>query len=151
MVLVSTTDDQIASFDDTIGTVIGENFEWTSRKLNLSTNGYNSQTIYVAFVNNTEDGFILYLDDIHAWKEDPVSVNELTAALQVKVYPNPTAEIVNVTTAAELIQLELLSLNGDLMMTSKSSSLNLSHCPVGVYFLKVVTEEGIVVKRIIKN
>jgi hypothetical protein len=151
MVLVSTTDDQIASFDDTIGTVIGENFEWTSRKLNLSTNGYNSQTIYVAFVNNTEDGFILYLDDIHAWKEDPVSVNELTADLQVKVYPNPTAEIVNVTTAAELIQLELLSLNGDFLMTSKSSSLNLSHCPVGVYFLKVVTEEGIVVKRIIKN
>lgn len=151
MVLVSTTDNQITSFNDTIGTVIGENFEWTTRKLNLSANGYNNQSIYVAFVNNTEDGFILYLDDIHAWKEDPVSVNELTADLQVKVYPNPTTDIVNVMTAAQLIQLELLSLNGDLMMTSKSSSFNLSNYPVGVYFLKVVTEEGIVVKRLIKN
>jgi hypothetical protein len=151
MVLVSSTDDQIASFNDTIGTVIGENFEWTTRKLNLSTNGYNNQTIHIAFVNNTEDGFILYLDDIRAWKEDPVSVNELSADLQVKVYPNPTLDMVNVVTAAQLIQLELLSINGDLMTTTESNSLNLSNYPFGVYFLKVITEEGIVVKRIIKN
>lgn len=151
MLLVSTTDNQISSFTDTIYTVIGENFEWTTRQVSLSSNGYNSETVYLAFVNNTEDGFILYLDDIHAWKEDPVSVNEIVAAIQVNVYPNPTTEIVNVETSAQLIQIELLSLNGDLMLSSKNASLNLSNYPVGVYFLKVVTEEGIVVKRIIKN
>lgn len=151
MLLVSTTDNQISSFTDTIYTVIGENFEWTTRHVSLSANGYNSETVYLAFVNNTEDGFILYLDDLHAWKEDPVSVNEIAATIQVKVYPNPTTEIVNVETSAQLIQIELLSLNGDLMLSSKNASLNLSNYPVGVYFLKVVTEEGIVVKRIIKN
>lgn len=151
MLLVSTTDNQISSFTDTIYTVIGENFEWTTRQISLSANGYNSETVYLAFVNNTEDGFILYLDDLHAWKEDPVSVNEISAAIQVNIYPNPTAEIVNVETAAQLIQIELLSLNGDVMLSSKNSSLNLSNYPVGVYFLRVVTGEGIVVKRIIKN
>ncbi len=151
MLLVSTTDNQISSFTDTIYTVIGENFEWTTRQVSLSANGYNSETVYLAFVNNTEDGFILYLDDLYAWKEDPVSVNEIAAAIHVNVYPNPTAEIVNVETSAQLIQIELLSLNGDLMLSSKNASLNLSNYPVGVYFLKVVTEEGIVVKRIIKN
>lgn len=151
MLLVSTTDNQISSFTDTIYTVIGENFEWTTRQVSLSSNGYNSETVYLAFVNNTEDGFILYLDDLHAWKEDPVSVNEIAAAIQVNVYPNPTAEIVNVETSAQLVQIELLSLNGDLMLSSKNTSLNLSNYPVGVYFLKIVTEEGIVVKRIIKN
>jgi hypothetical protein len=151
MLLVSTTDNQISSFTDTIYTVIGENFEWTTRQVSLSANGYNSETVYLAFVNNTEDGFILYLDDLHAWKEDPVSVNEIAAAIQVNVYPNPMTEIVNVETSAQLIQIELLSLNGDLILSSKNASLNLSNYPVGVYFLKVVTEEGIVVKRIIKN
>lgn len=151
MLLVSTTDNQISSFTDTIYTVIGENFEWTTRQVSLSANGYNSETVYLAFVNNTEDGFILYLDDIHAWKEDPVSVNELAATIHVNVYPNPTQDIVNVETSAQLIQIELLSLNGDLMFSSKNTLLNLSNYPVGVYFLKVVTEEGIVVKRIIKN
>ena len=80
-----------------------------------------------------------------------MSVNEISAAIQVNIYPNPTAEIVNVETAAQLIQIELLSLNGDVMLSSKNSSLNLSNYPVGVYFLRVVTGEGIVVKRIIKN
>jgi hypothetical protein len=151
MLLVSTTDNQISSFTDTIYTVIGENFEFTTRQVSLSANGYNNQTVYVAFVNNTEDGFILYLDDIHAWKEDPVGVNEIAADIQVNVFPNPTSDIVTVATSAQLIQIELLSLNGDLMMSAKKTSLDLSNYPVGVYFLKVVTEDGIVVKRIIKN
>ena len=61
MVLVSTTDNQISSFTDTIGDIEQENFEWTEREVNLSENGYNSQTIYVAFVNTTFDGYIQIL------------------------------------------------------------------------------------------
>lgn len=150
MVLVSTTDNQISSFTDTIYTVIGENFEWTTRQVSLSSNGYNNQTVYIAFVNNTEDGFVLYLDDIHAWKNDPVGISELTLSSDVNVYPNPTVDLVKVETSATLIQLELLSLNGDKLQISSTDQLSLLSEPDGVYFVKVITDKGIAVKRIIK-
>ncbi|MEN9997997.1 MAG: hypothetical protein RI922_987 [Bacteroidota bacterium] len=150
MILISTTDTQIASFTDTIGKVIGENFEWTNRQINISTQGYNNQTVYIAFVNNTEDGFILYLDDIHVWKNDPVGISELTLSSDVNVYPNPTVDFVKVETSATIVQLELLSINGDKLLISSTDQLSILSQPVGVYFVKVITDKGIAVKRIIK-
>lgn len=151
MVLVSTTDNQVTSFTDTVGYIFEESFEWATREINLSQNGYNNQTVYVAFVNVTEDGFALYIDDIHAWKEDPVNVEEIAAAVKVTVYPNPVSETIHVQTSAELLAIELHSLNGDRLSSTQETSMNLSQFPVGVYFVKVITNEGIIVKRIIKN
>ena len=98
MVLVSTTDNQISSFTDTIGDVEQENFEWTEREVNLSENGYNSQIIYVAFVNTTFDGYILYLDSVQTRIEDPVGNIELQS-ISVKMYPNPTNDFCTILTA----------------------------------------------------
>ena len=64
LVLVSTTDNQLASFTDTIGNIEQENFEWTNREVNLSTSGYNDSTIYVAFVLRTFDGFKLCIESL---------------------------------------------------------------------------------------
>ncbi|WP_310991361.1 T9SS-dependent choice-of-anchor J family protein [Aequorivita marina] len=61
---VSTTTNDISSFTETILSVEGEQpFDFNSRSLDLST--YKGQTIYLAFVNVTDNGLFLALDDLY--------------------------------------------------------------------------------------
>lgn len=149
LVLVSTTDNALSSFTDTIGEVIEENFEWTDRDFYLSGAGYNAQTIYIAFVNNTEDGFKLYIDDIRVWKDDPASVEEMNAT-EVHVYPNPASDFVTIKTTTPVINVELIAPNGQIILSENKEILNLSGLLSGVYYLRIQTEMGVVTKKLIK-
>lgn len=63
-VRISTTDNELQSFDEVLLTVTGEQpFEYNSRSLDLSA--YAGETIYLAFVNVTNDGVYLALDDLY--------------------------------------------------------------------------------------
>lgn len=148
-VLVSTTDTQISSFTDTIGLIQQEFATWFAREVDLSDEGYNNQTIYIAFVNYTDDGFALYVDDIRATIEDPVGINELTE-VAVKVYPNPVSDVLKVQSAANIELLELVSLSGERLMSTNESEINVSSLQSGSYFVKVVTDQGSVVKAFVK-
>ena len=149
LVLVSTTDNQLASFTDTIGNIEQENFEWTNREVNLSTSGYNDSTIYVAFVLRTFDGFKLYLDDIQVRSEDPVGINE-TAAIELVVYPNPTSGSVHVSTDAIVEKIQVFSVNGQLLKTEFQSDINLADLNTGSYLLQITTSKGITSRRVAK-
>ena len=148
-VLVSTTDDQISSFTDTIGLIQQEFATWFQRDIDLSANGYASQTIYIAFVNTTNDGFALYVDDIRAEIEDPVGIDELVE-IAVTVYPNPVSDVLKVQSEANIELLELVSLSGAILMTSVDSEMNVSDLKNGAYFVRIVTEEGTVVRSFVK-
>ena len=61
-VRVSTTDTNIASFNDILFSVIAENTIPTPHRISLEA--YAGQTIYIAFRNNSNDKNILLLDDL---------------------------------------------------------------------------------------
>lgn len=149
-VLVSTTDTQISSFTDTIGLIQGEFATWFARDIDLSGNGYSSQTIYIAFVNTTDDGFALYVDDIRAEIEDPVGIDELTE-IAVTVYPNPVSDILKVKSATNIQSIELISLSGSVLKSTSNKEINVSDLMSGSYFVKIVTDEGIVVRSLVKQ
>ena len=148
-VLVSTTDNQIASFTDTIGLIQQEYATWFSRDVDLSEYGYQNQTIYVAFVNTTNDGYALYVDDIRAEIEDPVGINEL-AEVAVTVYPNPVANLLKVQSEFTVESLELISLDGAQLMTGTGNEMNVSVLMSGTYFVKIVTDKGTAVRSFVK-
>lgn len=148
LVLVSTTDDQIASFTDTVGYVIEENFEWTNRSVNFSTYGYVNQTIYLAFVNVTNNGFKLYLDDIHAWIEDPVGINEIENNVVLSVFPNPTTGIIQLKSETNILSTEIYSTDNQLVLVSKEKTIDLNQQTPGIYFLRITTEKGQLTKRV---
>ena len=149
LVLVSTTDNQLASFTDTIGNIEQENFEWTNREVNLSTLGYNDSTIYVAFVLRTFDGFKLYLDDIQVRSEDPVGITE-TAALDLVVYPNPTTGEIHISSDALVEKVQVFSVNGQLLKTEFNSEINIADLNTGSYLLQITTSKGITSRRVSK-
>jgi hypothetical protein len=112
-VLISTSN-QVADFIDTVRLIVLENPEWTTREIELSDLGFNGQTVYLAFVNNTNDGYKLYLDDINVRKNDPVGLQELTD-VQIQVYPNPTTGNIKINCDKEINQVSVFSLEGKLI------------------------------------
>lgn len=148
LVLVSNTDSQLSSFTDTIGYVIEENFEWTTRMVDLSDQGYDNQTIYIAFVNITENGFKLYIDDIRVWKDDQTGLAE-QKELEAKIYPNPFHDHITIQTDNEAISTVFNSTGGMIIRTSEKQ-IDLSALPNGVYYVNISTEKGIETVKAVK-
>lgn len=150
LVLVSITDTELESFTDTIGYIQEEYAEWTTRTVNLSTKGYDGLSIYIAFVNVTNDGFKLYLDDIEAWKEDPLSINE-QVNVQVNAFPNPFTNKVTVSCDCVVKKMYLVNFSGQEIQQVDSSTLLTEELSSGVYFLRIDTDKGVYTQKIIKN
>jgi hypothetical protein len=150
LVLISSTNTDISSFIDTVGSVDEEYAEWTSRTVDLSDEGYNDQTIYVAFVNRTNDGFKLYIDDVLVWKEDPASVLEADI-IEMKVHPNPFQDILKVSTTALIESFELKDLSGKIVAVSTENELIVDFLPAGVFIATVKTEKGTRSFKVIKS
>ncbi|GHU94006.1 hypothetical protein FACS1894156_1660 [Bacteroidia bacterium] len=67
-------------------------------------------------------------------------------ALVLSVYPNPTANIVYVENA-DSKQVNVYSLNGELLLRTTGSDVNLSGYPTGIYIIKVGNKVAKVVKQ----
>lgn len=152
LVMVSTTDSQLTSFTDTIGYVQEENNDWTYRSVNLSQEGYDGQTIFVAFINTTYDGFKLYLDSIEVWKEDPVGISELNNSNSI-VYPNPFKDKVSIDSQQDISAIWLRDLSGKLLLFKENGQeITTENLPSGVYLISFQLNDGKVeTQRIIKN
>ncbi len=104
--------------------------------MNLSDLGYTNQTVYIAFRLITEDGFKLYLDDIHVWKND---ASELTDLVSTKVlcYPNPGSDVINIHLEGEFQYCEVQDVSGKTIVSSKEKTFSIKDLPSGIYQLKV--------------
>ncbi len=148
-VYISVTDTDLSSFIDTLGTVTFENATWTSREINLSEAGYNNQTVHIAFVNRTYDGFKLYLDDIEMVIEDPVGVNENNLE-SISVYPNPSTGVLNVSNGYSAA-ITVRSMTGSKVYSGQGSSHDLSELNQGVYIVEIIKDGATKTVRWIKK
>lgn len=149
LVMLSTTDTQVSSFTDTLYVGVQESEYWTTRQVNLSEAGYDNQSVYIAIANRTYNGYKLYVDSMHVWKEDPVSISEI-ASIDFNVFPNPTANSIKITTEHKIERISIINLNGETILTTALKTIDLSELSSGVYFVEVKTENGTARKRISK-
>ena len=149
-ILVSVTDNSPNSFVDTVGYIVGENFEWTQRSIDLSDLGYDNQSIFVAFVLRTYDGFKLYIDDIEAIKEDETEIDEYAATV-FKLFPVPVKDILKVSSQATISTITISNTQGAFLYQGNSISVDVSRFPKGTYFIKVETDTGTATKLFIKQ
>lgn len=149
-VLVSKTDTQLSSFTDTLDIVYQENEYWTEHAGNLSDLGLDNETVYLAFVNRTYNGFKLYLDDIRVEMEDPSSVQEL-AQVQISIYPNPSSDYIKVSGNQKFETHKIYSIQGQFLQESTESVLDISTLAPGRYVLVSTTEMGVARSQFIKR
>lgn len=139
MVLLSTTDTQISSFTDTLANIGSESFEWTSREIDLTTLGYDNQTVYFAFVLKTYDGFKLYVDDIQVRSLDDTYLieNEINPLI---AYPNPATDIVHFQGVSSNSKIIVYAINGVKMYEGVDSKLDVSLWNSGIYTIQVLSQ-----------
>jgi hypothetical protein len=150
LVLISNTNNQIESFTDTIGFVIQENFEWTYREVDLSEQGYDNQTVYIAFVNVTYDGFKLYIDDLEMRSEDVTGVFDVNKSDFV-LYPNPANDIITISSDLDIESIEILTSAGQIVLSSNTKSVDVNNLTPGIYYARVSSSEAISVIKFIKK
>ncbi|HXH20361.1 MAG TPA: choice-of-anchor J domain-containing protein [Chitinophagales bacterium] len=82
-VRISTTGTSPAGFlaNPALFSIAAENAQWTSRSVNLAAAGYKNQDVYIAFRNNSNDQFLLLVDDIMV--RTPLATDARAVALSV--------------------------------------------------------------------
>ena len=150
VVLVSTTDNQITSFIDTIGYIQEENFEWTFRKSDLSVEGFDSQTIYIAFVNTTSDGFKLYMDSIIVEKESSASIHAIQN-IELSIFPNPTSDQLVVQSPFVISSVRIIDNTGKVLIKQKGNTINVSTLTTGFYYVESLINGYAVTRQFFKQ
>ncbi|MGN1265423.1 MAG: T9SS type A sorting domain-containing protein, partial [Muribaculaceae bacterium] len=78
------------------------------------------------------------------------------AAAEVVVYPNPADDVVYVQSPSAMGSINVFSLSGKQVIVAnaegaQSTSLQVDNLPSGVYVIKITTDEGVAVRRMIKK
>lgn len=162
MVLVSTTNNSISSFTDTIYNTNAEVPYWINRQINLDA--YAGQSIYLAFRHYTNNKFILAIDNIEVYADITFAVNENYQENNINVYPNPTngmlylgiknQEIIKNNSSLTIYDIsgkEVFKQNFNNAINNPNNPilLNLNALQNGIYFLHAETKNGSVNKKII--
>jgi hypothetical protein len=76
----------------------------------------------------------------------PNAIDELID-IELSIFPNPTAGKVTVKSDLEISQINLYAIDGKLISVNKTSEIDIN--TKGIYFLKIVTEKGNTVRKIV--
>jgi hypothetical protein len=79
-------------------------------------------------------------------------LNEGFGLNQVLIYPNPTSGIIKVESEQlNILQISVFDLQGRFILEAKGNELNLETLSAGSYILKIESDAGFVLKRVIKK
>ena len=72
---------------------------------------------------------------------------------ELAVFPNPVKDVLTINYDKAIRQIDVYDVFGKLVKTFKtvSNSINLSELSSGVYMLNMQTEDGLVIKKIVKE
>lgn len=71
-------------------------------------------------------------------------------AAQFLIAPNPTNDVVAVSSSVSVSGIKVLALSGNEVASSNSSSVSLSNVPAGTYILAIQSANGVVYKKVVK-
>jgi hypothetical protein len=93
----------------------------------------------------------------------PIQTNEATTTFAIlnsggftvdnaaKIYPNPTDGIVNISAKAEIRSVQLYDVQGRLLQSGTGTKIDISDRTMGIYFIKIITDKGMKVEKLIKK
>lgn len=71
---------------------------------------------------------------------------------ELEIYPNPVDDKLHINTTEEILTVALFDINGRLINSALiNNTIDFSNISNGVYLIKIVTDKGIINKKIIKN
>jgi len=126
----------------------------------ISTSLYTTDPGTVIVTATIKDGKGTGIDYVQNFSIEvkPLSIEEGVELSGIKVYPNPTTGELRIENGElRIINVEIVDVYGKILsshhlITSSSHHLiNIAHLPAGNYFVKIITEQGEVVKKVVKQ
>lgn len=98
------------------------------------------------------------VNNIAKWTTTAEGIEEVTSNEKVSIFPNPTHELLNIKLLENKININkitLLNSLGSAIYSTKNFNsniiqLNLEYYSSGIYFIKIETDNGIIIQKIIK-
>ncbi|MBR4146279.1 MAG: choice-of-anchor J domain-containing protein [Bacteroidales bacterium] len=134
---------QINSYTEPLSFVLDE---YIGKNIKIGFRGYNGWGSYL--------GWDWFIDDVKVIVTDTtdVAVGE-TLLDAVNLYPNPAKDRVHIDSKSTIRQMEIIGVNGVAVENKKvdvnSVDLDLKGYAKGLYVLRLVTDEGVVTKRLV--
>ena len=120
--------------------------QFQGNNIRIRFRGYNADMdvlTYSWFIDNVK---------VVATDTTNVNVNELNIN-EVKLYPNPIKDVVRIESNNTIHSLTLYGINGEMMenrsVNAKEFELLLEGYAKGVYFIRLVTDEGVIAKKLV--
>lgn len=111
--------------------------QFSSKKINLSS--YDGKEIYIAFVKTEDDGDDWYIDNINV---KGIFNNDLKSKNKIHFFPNPTDGKLH-SQENHIKTVQVLDMSQNLLMTfNDQNTLDISKLSAGIYFLKIIFENG---------
>ncbi len=150
----SITDYKLKMTSDKITGIIVSS-EAVDENANIDGNGYypitdEELTIVLTVTAEDEETTKKYTIKI----DKATNINTNIYSTNLKLYPNPIKEILIIETKdLDIEYIEILDLTGKLVYNQDKyhSSINLSHISSGVYLIKILTNEGLITGKVIKE
>ena len=137
------------------GTILQDWFGTSNETLDLT---FYDHTTNSSYVNNKVSNLIKSANMIppSCYTNNLLSTNEFINNNDIVVYPNPTAEIINInSTNNPIFIISVFSMDGKFItsyknpITSDNYTINVQNLAVGIYTIKVDTNNGTFTKKVI--
>ncbi len=137
-----------------LGTAVWDSLPTTVPSVMLES--LQGLTTYEIFVKSyCEEALPAFSDTIQVSTTN-IGIPALEQAQDIQLFPNPTTGLLTITSAqSPIVRIDICNLVGKVVMNSEvagtSVRMDISELPAGIYFLRIQTELGTVIKRVVKQ
>ncbi|WP_294823866.1 T9SS type A sorting domain-containing protein [uncultured Flavobacterium sp.] len=145
-------------------TITGNKVEFRFDDINLGPEGKGNVVFKIKTLNTLQiNDDVTQQADIFFDYNWPIVTNEATTVFEVlrrgefekdntvRIYPNPSNGLVNITAASGIKSVQLYDMQGRLLQAGSNASFDISGRAAGMYFVRVLTEAGMKVEKVVKK
>lgn len=94
--------------------------------------------------------------DIFIQKLSQSTITDITERLlhdNLSIYPNPTSNQLTIDTELKISEITIIDITGKIIITTKENvkTINVADLSNGIYFIKIINEEGAITKKFVKQ
>jgi len=142
--------------------------EFIFKTINLETNGHGNILLKIRSKSSINEGetvtkkaniffdynFPILTNEANTTFQD-LSVDEHLMDNSIRLYPNPSRDVVNVEASSMINSVQVYDIQGRLLMThlanEEKTTVDMGDQATGVYFFKINSDKGVKVEKIIKK
>jgi hypothetical protein len=117
----------------------------------VSLNSYVGTSFRIAFRNNGNDQYMMFLDNIKVAAATTLSADTFSLS-GVKIYPNPAKDVLNIESSTEVLtKVSITDLNGRVVkeVSNNLSQISLGNLAKGIYMVTIESATAKKVERLI--